>query len=56
MDWYKTLNIHERINMKEIFIIACGVSWSDLSFLFSMGERIEILYSKLVKLEILKPI
>ena len=27
MEWYKTLDIHTRINMKECFYLACGIKF-----------------------------
>lgn len=47
---YKTLTIHKKITVKETFVLLCGIRWEDLSFLFSIEERIEIYYNKL-KLE-----
>ena len=48
MEWYKLLNIHQRINFKMCFELACGVKFEDLSFMFTLKERIDILYNKLV--------
>lgn len=48
MEWYKTLDIHTRINMKECFYLACGIKFEDLSFIFSFRDRINILYKKLL--------
>ena len=50
MEWYKTLNIHQKINLKGMSKLIIGVDFSDLAFMFSFRERIEILYNKL-KLE-----
>jgi len=50
MDWYKTLNIHQKINAKTCFELACGVKWEQMSFMFNFRERVEILHQKL-KLE-----
>jgi len=50
MKWYLSLNIHQRINAKTCFYLACGVEFEKLAFLFSLRERIEMLYNKL-KLE-----
>lgn len=46
--WYKTLTINQRINAKECFELLCGVKWEQLSFMFTMRERIEIMYNKLL--------
>jgi hypothetical protein len=45
--WYKSLNVHMRINVKTCFVLLTGVEFESLAFLFSYGERIEILYNKL---------
>lgn len=50
MDWYKTLDIHTRINAKECFELLLGIKFEELSFLFSFRERFDIMYDKL-KLE-----
>ena len=47
LNWYKKLDINQKINMKEIFVLLCGVEWDKLSFVLSMRERIEITYNKL---------
>lgn len=47
MEWYKTLDIHTRINVKECFYLACGIKFEDLAFLLSFRDRINILYEKL---------
>lgn len=47
MDWYKTLTIHQRINLKAMFSIICGFGWSDLSFMFSMRDKINMAFNKL---------
>ena len=48
MEWYKTLDIHTRINMKEYFYLACGIKFEYLSFLLSFRDRINILYENLL--------
>lgn len=47
MEWYKTLDIHTRINSKVCFELLTGSKFEDLSFLFSLRERIDIMYNKL---------
>lgn len=47
MEWYLTLDLHARINAKTCFGLLCGVEWESLTFMFSMRERINILYYKL---------
>ena len=48
MEWFKSLNVNTRINMKDIFILLTGVNFSDLNFLLSYRERIDIMYNKLI--------
>lgn len=47
MIWYKTLDIHTRINVKQCFELLTGVKFEDLSMLFTFRERIEIMHTKL---------
>ena len=48
MEWYKTLDINTRINLKDSFQLIVGYSFSDLGRLFSFKARIEICHSKLL--------
>jgi len=49
MDWYKTLDIHTKINAKaEVYHLLTGVKFEDLSFMFTFRERIDIMYNKLI--------
>lgn len=48
VEWFKSLNVNTRINMKEIFILLTGMNFSDLNFLFSYKEKIDIMYNKLI--------
>lgn len=48
MGWYKALTINQRINVKECFELLCGVKWEQLSYIFTMRERIELMYNKLL--------
>ena len=50
MNWYKTLDIQQRINLKELCPLIVGVLFTDLLKLFSFDEVIDILHNKL-KLE-----
>jgi hypothetical protein len=47
MEWYKTLNIHQKINLKAMSELIIGVEFSKLAFLFSFREIIDIVYNKL---------
>ena len=47
MEWYSELTVDQKINFKEMYCLITGCKFSDLSFLFSFKERIEIGYNKL---------
>jgi hypothetical protein len=47
MKWYLTLNINQRINLKECFELLCGVKWEKISSILPMRDRIELTYQKL---------
>lgn len=47
MDWYKTLDIHTRINAKVCFELLTGIKFEDLSFMFTFRERMDIMEKKL---------
>ena len=48
MKWYLTKTIHEKITIKDTFYLLCGVKFSDLSFMFSFSERVDMMYQKLL--------
>jgi hypothetical protein len=45
--WYKTLNVNQRIELKECSNLICGIRWEDFTILFTPRQRIDILYQKL---------
>tara|TARA_R110000796_G_scaffold33305_3_gene86560 strand:- start:735 stop:902 length:168 start_codon:yes stop_codon:yes gene_type:complete len=47
MDWYKNLSINQKINLKSCFKLICGASWIELSSIFSMKDKIELIRNKL---------
>jgi hypothetical protein len=47
MHWYKTLDINKRINLKELCPTICGVDFQEIGCMFTLDERIGILYHKL---------
>ena len=47
MEWYKTLNINQRINLKDNCQLIVGLDFLTLRVLFSTVEIINILYDKL---------
>ena len=49
MNWYKSLNIDQKIMLKELCYDITGIDFRELGLMFSFRERIEILYNKLVK-------
>jgi len=49
MEWYKNLTVDQKINIKECFLLLCGVKWEALTSLFSIRQRVEIMYNKLKK-------
>lgn len=49
MKWYRSLDINTRINAKTYFKMLCGMRWEEAGKLFSMRERIGIMYDKLLK-------
>lgn len=49
MEWYKTLTIWQKINLKECSDLIVGMSFTDMGLFFSFKERIDMLYDKLQK-------
>lgn len=47
IEWYKTLDLNQRINLKECCILLTGIEYHDLTKLFSLREVIKLLYNKL---------
>ena len=47
MDWYKTLDIDRKINLKEFSYIICGIRFGDLVKIFKFKGSINLLYNKL---------
>lgn len=50
MEWYKTLNVHSRINLKDLSKDIGGIPYDVLVKLFGFKHTIEMLHNKL-KLE-----
>ena len=53
--WYRCLNPHQRLFMKESFKVVTGVAWEDAGFMLNMRERIAIFHGKLVAEGVIKP-
>jgi len=49
IEWYKSLDVNMRINVKDVFILLTGIDFSQLNFLFSYKEKIEIMHQKLIR-------
>jgi hypothetical protein len=49
IEWYKSLDVNMRINVKDVFILLTGIDFSRLNFLFSYREKIEIMHQKLIR-------
>ena len=47
MNWYKTLTVEQRINLKDLSELICGVKYNTLILLFGMRQTIELLHEKL---------
>jgi len=47
MNWYKTLTIEQRINLKELSELICGIRFETLISIFGFYDAIELLYNKL---------
>ena len=47
MEWYKGLNIDQKINVKVLCPLILGVKFEELSFMFSFREKIDMIYNRL---------
>jgi hypothetical protein len=47
MNWYKTLDIHTRINAKDCFKLLCGADWQLIGRILDMRTRLDLMYEKL---------
>lgn len=48
MKWYLNLNIDQKINLKQLCVIICGINFETLSlFNFSFKDKISLIYDKL---------
>jgi len=48
LKWYKSLTIHQRINLKDRTSSIIGVDFDTLNFMFSMRKRIDMIWNKLI--------
>lgn len=49
LNWYKGLDLNQKINLKEIFVLLCGLEWSAIAFIIPLRQRIDLAYNKLKK-------
>ena len=48
VSWYKSLSLNQKMALKEVSALICGMKWEDFNILFSPRERLEILHNKLM--------
>ena len=46
ISWYKSLSLNQKMALKEVSELICGIKWEDFNILFSPRERFEILHNK----------
>jgi hypothetical protein len=47
MNWYRTLDLHQRINLKELSETICGVRFESMVMLFGLKDSLDLLHEKL---------
>lgn len=47
LQWYKSLNMNQRMSLRELSLAICGMAWNDFNVLFTPQERLDILHQKL---------
>jgi hypothetical protein len=52
--WYKSLDINQKILLKEFSHLIFGMKWEDFNILFTPRKRIKILHEKLILEGLLK--
>ena len=48
ISWYKSLSLNQKMALKEVSVLICGMKWEDFNLLFGPRERLEILHRKLM--------
>jgi len=48
VSWYKSLSLQQKMGLKEVSVLICGMKWEDFNTLFTPRERLEILHNKLM--------
>jgi|GEM_PF-2697423 len=47
MKWYSGLDIHQKINLKELMVVLTGEEWCTLTLFLDFSERVTLAYDKL---------
>ena len=47
IDWYKGLDLNQKINLKDCFKLLCGVDFDKIGKILSFKQRICLMHSKL---------
>ena len=55
IEWYKNLDLFQRISLKEMSQIICGIKFEFLTNLFGFKGAINLLYEKLILEKIIQP-
>lgn len=53
LNWYKSLSVNQKLNIKEGFVLLCGIEWGLLTFI-PLRDRITLMYYKLKREGILQ--
>jgi len=48
VSWYKSLSLKQKLALKEVSALICGMKWEDFNTLFTPRERLRILHDKLI--------
>ena len=48
VSWYKSLSLNQKLALKEVSALICGMKWEDFNTLFTPRERLRILHDKLI--------
>ncbi len=47
MNWYKTLTFDQRINIKDMCIDICGISYTNMIRVFGLRKTLDLIHEKL---------
>lgn len=47
MRWYAGLDVHQKINLKELMVVLTGEEWCTLTLFLDFSERVTLAYDKL---------